>query len=477
MAPGCFEVVIGLEVHAQLSSATKLFCPCPTSSARGPNHSTCPICLGLPGVLPSLNRQCVTLAMRAALALGCTLHTRSQFVRKSYFYPDLPKGFQITQLDHPLATRGHVCFPLPEGPDRRVRVSRLHLEEDAGRSRHDPSPGGCSRIDFDRCGVPLIEVVSEPGLRSSAEAVAYLKELRYLLRYIGVCDGNLEDGSFRCDANLSLRPRGSEQLGVRTEIKNLNSFRHVRLALEHEAVRQAALLEAGEEVVRETRLFDEAGGCTRSMRGKEESSDYRYFPEPDLPELKLSEGWIEQVRGSLAELPWQKRERYRRDLDLPAYDASVLSAKRGIAEYFEALLAGDVMPGQASSWVMTELMRLWDGCGEPPVSAGRTAELLRLLSGGSLTRTMAKAVWRQMRSRDRSATEIMEAEGLQPMRDLAPLVEQVLAAHPREVERYRRGKKGLMGFFIGQVMKATRGNADASRLAPLLAAWLEGEDP
>ncbi len=472
---GDYEVIIGLEVHAQLLTETKAFCRCPTAVGDRPNTHTCPVCLGLPGTLPVLNRQAVQLALRAALALNCEVHGLSQFARKNYFYPDLPKGYQISQFDRPLATRGRLIIPSAEGGEREVGILRVHMEEDAGKSSHGGREG--SLVDFNRCGVALIEIVSDPDMRSPEEAVAYLKELRSLLRYAGVCDGNLEEGSFRCDANLSLRPWGCEVLGTRTELKNLNSFRHIRLALEHEVLRQGALLDAGERVVQQTLLFDEATGRTQPMRGKEESHDYRYFPEPDLPPLEVGEDQVAEARAALPELPRARRLRYQEVLGLPAYDAGVLTAERSVAEVFEATLAAGAEPKPASNWIMTELLRSWDGSGAPPVAPDALAELLALLASGELTSTLAKAVWEKMLGTGRRAAEVVATEGLVVVDDLGPAIEAVMAANPEQVERYRAGKTALMGFFVGQVMKATGGKADAAKLRPLLAARLGQGEP
>ncbi|MBM4318930.1 MAG: Asp-tRNA(Asn)/Glu-tRNA(Gln) amidotransferase subunit GatB, partial [Deltaproteobacteria bacterium] len=476
---------------------------CPTRSPAGPNSATCPRCLGLPGALPVLNREAVTLALRAALALQCEVHRASQFARKSYFYPDLPKGYQITQHDRPLATNGRLLLPEPplppppgDTPDRpgpprprRIGISRLHLEEDAGKSFHfswldggaaavGPTDG--SLLDFDRCGVPLVEIVSEPELNSPAEASAFLKELRNLLRWLGVCDGNMEEGSFRCDANLSLRRHGEPGFGTRTELKNLNSFRHIRVALAYEARRQAALLARGLPIGQETRQLDPTSGRTVALRGKEEAHDYRYFPEPDLPELLVDEPWLGAVAAVLPELPGQRRERYRAGLQLPVHAATVLTAEKAVSDYFEAVVVAGVPARQAASWVMTELLHLWDGgsAAAPPVPPAALAELLGLLAAGELTPTLAKTVWEKMVGGGGSARQIVAREGLRPAGEgeLLPAVEQVLAAHPGEVARYRAGKKGLLGFFVGQALKATGGKGDAGRLRELLQACLEQEE-
>ncbi len=468
-----YQVVIGLEVHAQLLTERKLLCACPNRSDLGPNQATCPVCLGMPGTLPVVNQRAVELAVRAASALGCTVHRRSRFARKSYFYPDLPKGYQITQDDMPLATDGRLRFQVEgQAGERCVTITRLHLEEDAGKSTHVPGTG--TLVDFNRCGVPLVEIVGAPEIGSPDEAVAYLKELRTLLRHVGVCDGNMEDGSFRCDANLSLRVPGSGHMGVRTEIKNLNSFRHVRMALEYEARRQAELLVRGLPVLPETRLFHEASGTTRGMRSKETSSDYRYLPEPDLPDLILDDTLLQRAGEDLPELPWVRRERYRVNLGLSPYEAGVIASRLGLAELLDRVLMEGVSAKLAASWLMTHLLRVWDGdTGEPPVGPGPVAKLLRMIESGRLTDALARRVWEQMLDAGRDPEEVVREEGLEVRQDLEPLVDELLGRFPDQVARYHAGKTGLLGFFVGQAMRETGGRADPTRLKELFRQRLE----
>ena len=460
-----WETVIGLEVHAQLRTRTKAFCSCATNVDAPPNTNTCPVCLGMPGALPSFGHETLRLALRAGLALGCTIHERSRFARKNYFYPDLPKGYQISQYDEPLCEGGALEFLLA-GERRTVRLTRLHLEEDAGKSRHD---GERSLIDFNRCGVPLIEIVSEPELRSPEEASAYLKELRRVLQYTGVCDGNMEEGSFRCDANLSLRPAGETAFGTRTELKNLNSFRHVQRALAFEAARQQEILESGGAIRQETRLWDPATGRTRSMRGKEEAHDYRYFPEPDLPPLELPAGLVAQVREELPELPGPRRERFAKDYGLRPEDAALLTDRAELADYYEEVVRACENPRRATSWVSVELLgalrkegRGIATCPLPPATLGR---LVTLVEAGTLSGRMAKEHFGEILAGE-TDPDALAARAGGPVTDEGALgahIDTVLDAHPDKVLRYRAGKKKLMGFFVGQVMQATGGRAEPRR--------------
>src|SRR5262245_30182288 len=393
-----YEPVIGLEVHCQLLTASKIFCACPNRFGDPPNTNVCPVCLGLPGALPVLSRHAVTLALRAALATHCTVQPVSVFARKNYFYPDLPKGYQISQYERPLATGGYVEIA-EAGSFRRVRIHRIHMEEDAGKLLHEGFAWSDrkSGVDFNRSGVPLIEIVSEPDLRSADEAHQYLTALKAILLYAGVSDGNMEEGSLRCDANVSVRPRGTESLGTRVEIKNLNSFRNVARAIEHEAGRQAALLQSGRPVVQETRLWNADRGETATMRSKEEAHDYRYFPEPDLPPLVVTPEWIEEVRASLPELPAAKRARFVVEHGLPEYDAGVLTSDRAVADYFEAVARGSGNAKAASNWVMTEVLRKRkDSGGTTPVTAEHLAELIRLVDAGTISGKTAKDVFEKM---------------------------------------------------------------------------------
>jgi aspartyl-tRNA(Asn)/glutamyl-tRNA(Gln) amidotransferase subunit B len=477
--PMQFETVIGLEVHAQLLTKTKIFCSCSTEFGAPPNTHTCPVCLGMPGVLPVLNRTVVEYAMKMALATHCRILPRCRFARKNYFYPDLPKGYQISQYELPLGVDGWLEIETEEG-SRRIGITRIHMEEDAGKLVHDETQP-VSYVDFNRTGVPLIEIVSEPDMRSPEEAAAYLRTLRDILRYLEICDGNMEEGSFRCDANISLRPAGSSGFGTKTELKNMNSFRNVQRALEFEVRRQRALLEKGEAIVQETRLWDAGRGVTVSMRGKEEAHDYRYFPDPDLVPVEIDEAWVEQVRSSLPELPDAKRERFVRQYDLPAYDARVLTASRDLADYFEAVAAAFPQPKTVSNWIMSELMRELkrdereiEDCPVPPA---HLAELLQLMDRNVISGKIAKSVFKEMYETGASAKAIVEAKGLEQVSDegaIEAVVREVLAENPKEVESFRQGKEKLLGFFVGQVMKKTRGKANPKLVNEMLLKALKG---
>jgi aspartyl-tRNA(Asn)/glutamyl-tRNA(Gln) amidotransferase subunit B len=467
-----YETVVGLEVHCQLLTRTKIFCACANRFGDPPNTNVCPVCLGLPGALPVLNRAAVELALRAALATGCTVRPSSVFARKNYFYPDLPKGYQISQYDQPLAVDGGIDLP-----GRHVRVQRIHMEEDAGKLVHDNLPwsGPQSGVDLNRAGVPLIEIVAHPDLRSGEEASAYLQALRDILVYAFVSDCNMEEGSLRCDANVSIRPRGEERLGTRCEVKNLNSFRNVARAIEHEAARQAALLQSGGTVVQETRLFDADRGETRPMRSKEDAQDYRYFPEPDLPPLVVSEAWVEEVRRALPELPAARRARFAAEYGLPPYDAGVLTQDRAVADYFEAVARASGEPKAASNRVMTDVLRKLNEDGRPlaeaPVTAERLAGLVKLVAGGAISGTTARDVFERMWATGEEAATIVEREGLQQVSDEAALgsaVRELVAAHPAEAASYRGGKTATLGWFVGQVMKRTGGKANPQLVSRLL---------
>jgi aspartyl-tRNA(Asn)/glutamyl-tRNA(Gln) amidotransferase subunit B len=472
-----YEPVIGLEVHAQLATAAKMFCGDRYDFGAEPNTRICPVCLGLPGALPTVNAEAIALAVRGALGLGCTVHETSIFARKNYFYPDLPKGYQITQFDRPLATDG--LLVLEEG-GHAVRIRRIHVEEDAGKSLHDRLDGRTA-VDLNRAGVPLIEIVSEPDVRSPDEARAYLTRLKQVLRWLGVSDGDMEKGSLRVDANVSVRPAGSSDLGTRTEVKNLNSFAHVEHAVRFEAERQAALLAGGGTVVHETRLWDAARGEARPMRSKEESHDYRYFPEPDLPPLVLERAAIDAVRAELPELPDARARRFREELGLPAYDADVLTATLEHADFFEALadLSGD--PKAASNWTMGGVLAWSNETGRPidafPVPAERLAELIALVADGTVSSTAAREVFTLMIERGDAPRAIVEAEGLAQVRDedaLAGWVADALAAHPDEAVRLREGEAKLVGFFMGQVMQRSGGKADPKQASALLREETKG---
>lgn len=460
-----YEPVIGLEVHAQLLTNTKIFCGCSTRFGEEPNNNTCPICLGMPGVLPVLNKKVVEYALKMAIATHCGINGTSTWARKNYFYPDLPKGYQITQFAHPMAEAGYVDIEI-DGSKKRIGITRIHMEEDAGKSIHDDlSP--FSYVDLNRAGVPLIEIVSEPDMRSTDEAVHYLRRLHEILVYLEICDGNMEEGSFRCDANISLRPKGEEKFGIRAELKNMNSFHNVQHALEYEILRQRAILEGGGTVVQETRLWDVPQGATHSMRGKEEAHDYRYFPEPDLVPVVISDEWKEEIRSTLPELPMEKRQRFVSEYGIPPYDAGVLTASRDLAAYYEetARMCGN--PKIASNWVMGDFLAYLNEAkleiGESPVSPTSLAELIGIIEDGTISGKIAKEVFEDMWKSSKNPKKIVEEKSLVQISDtveLEKIVEEVLAASQKQLEQYKSGKTQLFGFFVGQTMKATRGKAN-----------------
>lgn len=474
-----FEPVIGLEVHAQLKTDTKIFCGCSTAFGAAPNTQACPVCLGMPGVLPVLNKKVVEYAMRMALATRCTIAEQSRFARKNYFYPDLPKGYQISQYELPIAEHGYVEITLSGGGTKRIGITRIHMEEDAGKLIHDPDRSR-SMVDFNRTGTPLIEIVSEPDLRSPEEAGAYLRQLRAILRYLGISDGNMEEGSFRCDANVSIRPVGSDVLGTRTELKNLNSFKFVESALAYEIKRQKGVLADGGRVVQETRLYDSAQNRTISMRGKEEAHDYRYFPDPDLVPLVIEEEWIERVKAGLPELPDARKKRFVAEYELSEYDADVLTAARELADYFEDCAGGVKTPKTAANWIMGELMSALNAGGltieDSPVSANRLAELISLIEADTISGKIAKMVFDEMVKTGKSARAIVSEKGLVQVTDISAIeavVDKVLAENPDAVEKYRAGKKKLMGFFVGRVMQETKGKANPRMVNQLLGKKLD----
>jgi aspartyl-tRNA(Asn)/glutamyl-tRNA(Gln) amidotransferase subunit B len=474
-----WETVIGLEVHVQLRTRTKMFCACRTSFGDLPNTNVCPVCLGLPGALPVPNGEAVRLGARAAMALGCTVHGSSVFARKNYFYPDLPKGYQISQFDQPLATGGRVAFDSPDRGRIEVGITRLHLEEDAGKLIHDRFPGKTA-VDLNRAGVPLAEIVSEPDLRSPAEARAYLVTLRQILVYAGVSDCSMEQGSLRVDANISIRRPGETRLGTKAEVKNMNSFANVERALEAERARQATLLDGGGMVKQVTLLFNAASGQVRPTRSKEESHDYRYFPDPDLPPLVLDDAWMVEQRSGLPELPEARRTRLENAFALSAYDARVITSEVPLAEYFEAVVGAGVEPKTAANWVMGDVMTSFNQTGRFPVSPARLAALVGLVRDGVVSHQAAKRVYAELGSTEDAPRAVAERLGLVQVSDqdaLGRWVDEVLAAHPGEVARFRGGEAKLMGFFVGQVMKKSQGKADPKGVQPVLAQRLTTAAP
>ena len=470
-----FEAVIGLEVHAELLTRSKMFCGCSSTFGAPPNTHTCPVCLGMPGVLPVINRRGVECAIRTALALHGTIAPMSRFARKNYFYPDLPKAYQISQYELPLSEHGYVAFVL-DGVEKRIGIRRVHLEEDTGKLVHAGimEEAESSLVDYNRCGVPLMEIVSEPDLRTPEEAAEYLRTLRAILVYLDVCDGNMEEGSFRCDANVSVRPAGATELGVKVEVKNMNSFRNVQRALEYEIRRQIKALREGEALVQETRLWNADQEITLSMRSKEHAHDYRYFPDPDLVPLVVEPAWIEEIRRNLPELPEAKRRRFARDYGIPEYDAGVLTASKELAEYYETCVRGQNDPKAVSNWVMVELLgRLnKDGKGitESPIPPARLAALLRLLAEGAISGKMAKEFFDEMYASGADPVEILKAKGGQitDAGELEAIVRAVLEKHAGPVTEYRGGKETAFNFLVGQVMRATKGKANPQLVNELL---------
>lgn len=475
-----FEPVIGLEVHAQLRTNTKIFCGCSTAFGAAPNAHTCPVCLGLPGVLPVLNRKVPEYAIRMALATDCKVNPSSKFDRKNYFYPDLPKGYQITQFEAPIAEHGHLDITVGDNEVKRIGITRIHLEEDAGKSSHDPNRP-VSRVDLNRAGVPLTEIVSEPDLRTPEEAGAYLRKLHAIVRYIGVCDGNMEEGSFRCDANISVRPVGQEAFGTRTELKNLNSFKFVEKAIQYEINRQINVIENGDKVIQETRLWDPSANRTVSMRGKEDAHDYRYFPEPDLLPLIVSDAWIAEVKETLPELPEARRTRFISEYALPAYDAEILTGSRELADFFEDAAKGLKNHKKLSNWIMGPLLALLNAEGkeitDSSVTPANMSALVKLIEEDIISEKIAKTVFDEMGASGKPADAIVKEKGLTQVTDSSAIEETVaaiLAANPKEVEGYRGGKKKLMGFFVGQVMRETRGKANPKIVNDVLNKLLAG---
>lgn len=478
-----YEAVIGLEVHAELLTQSKIFCGCSARFGAPPNENTCPLCLGLPGVLPVLNRRVVELAITAGLATHCEVAAVSRWARKNYFYPDLPKGYQISQYELPICSGGRIDIEL-DGVAKVIRLTRIHMEEDTGKNIHDQH-GDASLVDYNRCGVPLLEIVSEPDIRSPAEAGAYLRKLRAILQYLEVCDGNMEEGSFRCDANVSVRPRGAAELGTKAEVKNMNSFRAVERALEYEIGRQIDLVRHGEPVVQETRLWDADREVTRAMRSKESAHDYRYFPEPDLLPLEIPPAWIAAIRASVPELPDARRARFVQAYGLSPYDAEVLTARKDVADYFETAVRAHANPKAIANWVMGDLLRVvrerkldsalvirdW------PLPPDHLARLVALIDEATISGKIAKTVFERMCATGTAPDVIVAEQGLSQVTDegaIEAAVAAVIAANTAKVAEYRAGKDKLFGFFVGQVMKATEGKANPQKVNDILRRRLAG---
>jgi aspartyl-tRNA(Asn)/glutamyl-tRNA(Gln) amidotransferase subunit B len=473
-----YDVVIGLEVHAQLTTRTKMFCGCPTTFGAAPNTQTCPICQGMPGTLPVVNRRAIEFGTRTALALNCRVNEGCRFARKHYYYPDMPKNFQISQYEEPLAEEGWLEVDVTAAETRRIGIQRLHLEEDVGKLVHEGTleTAQASLVDYNRAGVPLMETVSKPEIRSPEEAAAYLRAFRAVLVYLGVNDGNMEEGSLRCDANVSLKSAGTRELGTKVEIKNLNSFRNVQRALEFEVKRQAEALDRGERIVQETRLWDADREYTRSMRSKEFAHDYRYFPEPDLVPLKLERGWVDEIRAALPELPRARRQRFASAFGLPAYDAAILTQSRALAEYYETAVRAFPQPKIVSNWVMSELLRELPGDDEraiaqAPITPARLAGLLRLIDDGTISGKIAKTVFEKMFQSGEEAAAIVGREGLTQVADagqLEAMVDAAIAANPRAVDDFRKGKTAAAKALVGQVMKVSGGKANPAMVTKLV---------
>ena len=478
-----YEAVIGLEVHAQLLTDTKIFCGCRASYGDEPNTNVCPVCLGMPGALPVLSREALEFAILAAIALECKVNSRSIFARKNYFYPDLPKGYQISQFDEPLAVDGRLEIELENGEKKTVRINRLHMEEDAGKNLHEGFNDSArfSYIDMNRCGIPLIEIVSEPDIRTPEEASVYLQEIRKILRYIGVCDGNMEEGSLRCDANMSIRPVGTQPLGVKTEVKNMNSFRSVRNAIAFEIDRQIKLLNDGGRITQETRLWNQASNKTIAMRSKEQSHDYRYFPEPDLTPVLIDSTVIETIKSRLPEMPKEKKDRFVKDYQIPRYNAQVLTESKALADYFETACKHGGNPAGISNWILSELLRELkqnkieiEDC---PIKPEYISELVVLIEKGTISGKMGKDVFARMYNTCASPSAIVEEQGMVQVKDegqIADVINKVLEENPDQVKAWVDGREQLFGFFVGQIMKASRGKANPGMVNSLLKQKLEG---
>ena len=487
-----YEAVIGLEVHAQMLTETKIFCRCSTQFGSEPNTQTCPVCIGMPGVLPVLNKKTLEFTIKTGLAMNCAISSYSRFARKNYFYPDLPKGYQISQYELPVCEQGYIEIVV-SGDTKKIGITRIHMEEDAGKNIHEAAPskaggGNYSFVDLNRAGVPLMEIVSEPNMRSPEEAVEYMKKLRAILIYLGVCDGNMEQGSLRCDANVSVRPAGQNELGVKTEIKNLNSFKFVEKALEYEIERQKGILEKSGKIIQETRLWNTERGITESMRTKEEAHDYRYFPEPDLVPIMAEQQWVDEIKKSLPELPDAKRERFVSEYRLPEYDAALMTSEKSLADWFEEAVRLGGQPKAVSNWMKGELMRLLNADGitieECPLDPSHLIDLLQLIEKGKINIIKAKTVFEEMYKRTKiygtgdltlrlsiKGEGIVQEMGLMQISDageIEKIVDDVIAKNPKEVARYKAGEEKLLGFFVGHVMKLTKGKANPQMVNELL---------
>src|SRR3989338_40944 len=465
-----YEAIIGLEVHAQLKTASKMFCGCATSFGNPPNSNICPVCMAHPGTLPTVNKRAIEMAIKAGLAVGSNIQEKSIFARKNYFYPDLSKGYQISQYEFPLCLGGAIALST-----KTVSIIRIHLEEDAGKLTHDLGHPDKSHVDFNRCGAPLIEIVSGPDMRTPEEAGEYLRKLRTLLVYLDVCEGNMQEGNLRCDANVSIRPLGEEKFGTRTEMKNLNSFRAVERSIAHEIGRQTQMIQEGKKIIQETRLWDEQAGVTKPMRGKEEAHDYRYFPDPDLLPLIVEKSWIENVRSTLPELPDAKQKRFVTDYGIPEYDAEVLTAEKELAHYYEACIAVHASPKMISNWMMTELLRELKNenisITKCKITPEQLATLVKLIDEGTISGKIAKDVFAEMYRSGKDPTKIIEEKVLKLVSDtgeLDSIIERVLANNTKQVEQYRSGKTAVFGFLVGQVMKETKGQANPNVVNDLL---------
>lgn len=473
-----FEPVIGLEVHAQLKTKTKIFCGCSNAFGSSPNTHVCPVCLGMPGVLPVLNKKVVEYAILMALATNCSINKVNIFARKNYYYPDLPKGYQISQFEFPIAEHGYLSIKI-NGDKKKIGITRIHMEEDAGKLSHDPHRP-LSMVDFNRTGVPLIEIVSEPDLKSPEEAGAYLKQMRSILRYLDICDGNMEEGSFRCDANISIKPKGEKKLGTRTELKNLNSFKNVEKSIEYEIYRQKDILLEGGKIVQETRLWNADINQTTSMRSKEEANDYRYFPDPDLVPVHIDDDWINTLKKDIPELPQEKKNRFTAEYGLPAADAEILTSSLKLADYFDECVKLFNQPKQVGNWIMGTLLGLLNAknktIAESPVSEKQLTDLLKLIDKGTISGKIAKKVFDEMAKTGQSPEKIVAAKGLVQVTDKAEIetiVLKIISENPNEAEAYKNGKTKILGFLVGKVMQATKGKANPKLVNEVLKQKLK----